>query len=187
MDLKAVVGALSEIERKTLAELSAKESPLEEVSRVSGLNIDSVRRAVNWLEQKGLAKVSEQKTKKLVLTEEGKRAQKEGLPEERMLKAVPEGTGIYFQDLQKQAGLSQQEFNVALGINKRKNFVLPVKETGSGKIKLQLTEVGKEALGKKSLAFEISPELVGRGLAGEKEEVERKVAITADGGKALGL
>ncbi len=187
MDLKAVVGALSEIERKTLAELSAKESPLEEVSRVSGLNIDSVRRAVNWLEQKGLAKVSEQKTKKLVLTEEGKKAQKEGLPEERMLKALPEGEGIYFQDLQKQAGLSQQEFNVALGINKRKNFVLPVKETGSGKIKLQLTEVGKEALGKKSLAFEISPELVGRGLAGEKEEVERKVAITADGEKALAL
>ena len=151
MDLKAVVGALSEIERKTLAELSAKESPLEEVSRVSGLNIDSVRRAVNWLEQKGLAQIYQTKTTKPELTEEGKNALNKGLPEVRMLNALLKKELMSFDEIMKEEGFWEKEFNVALGLNKRKAYVLIAKKD---KPMVQLTGVSKDFESEEQKAIE---------------------------------
>jgi len=192
MDPKAKIQSLSDIEKKTLKALSKEEKEVSGISEKAGINIDSTRRAVNWLEQKGFAKVTETKTTQNNLTAEGRKALEKGLPEQRMLEVLSE-QGTSFDDTMKKAKLSQQEFNVALGLNKRKNFVIISKKE---KPMLELTGISKgfeseeqRELGKISQGEtadpKISKELVSRGLVEEKEEITRKVSITNDGNSAL--
>tara|TARA_Y100000310_G_scaffold345859_1_gene471624 strand:+ start:17574 stop:19016 length:1443 start_codon:yes stop_codon:yes gene_type:complete len=192
MDLKAKIRSLSDIEKKTLKVLSREEKEISEISKESGLNIDSARRAVAWLEQKGFAKVDPVKTIKAGLTKEGKNALSQGLPEQRMLDVLSE-KGMNFDDTMKKAKLSHQEFNVALGLNKRKNFVIISKKE---KPMLELTGISKgfESEEQKELEkissgekpdSKISKELASRGLIEEKEEITRKVSITKEGSSAI--
>ncbi|HZX19815.1 MAG TPA: hypothetical protein VFF13_02275, partial [archaeon] len=84
MDPNAI-SSLSDIEKKTLKALTREPQTPEEITKKSELNIDSVRRAVNWLAQKKLAQTNSIGTKKLTLTKEGEKALEIGLPEIRML------------------------------------------------------------------------------------------------------
>ncbi len=200
MDGRALASSLSEIERKTLLALSGEQKNFEAVAKQAGIGIDSVRRAASWLSQKGLALVSEAKTKKFALTGEGEKALAEGLPEKRMLEALSAKGKLGFREMQALTGLSQQEFNVALGMNKRSAFVIIAKDKEP---MLELTEAGKEFLSKESaeekclkeisfgLAGEknrkILEELLQRGLCEEKEQTERKISITPQGEEARSL
>ncbi|MFH1391736.1 MAG: phenylalanine--tRNA ligase subunit alpha [Candidatus Diapherotrites archaeon] len=192
MDLKAKIRSLSDIEKKCLKVLSQKEKEISEISKEANINIDSVRRAVNWLNEKGFAKITHIKTIKAGLTKEGKNALENGLPEQKMLDVLSE-EGMSFDDAMKKANLSQQEFNVALGLNKRKNFVIISKKE---KPMLELTGISKgfENEEKKELEkisqgetpdSKISKELIARGLIEEKEEIIRKISITKEGSSAL--
>jgi len=93
----------------------------------------------------------------------------------------------------KKAKLSKQEFNVALGLNKRKNFVIISKKE---KPILELTGISKgfeneekkelEKISKGEKAdSKIIKELVSRGLVEEKEEIIRKTSITKEGSSVL--
>src|SRR3989344_2209984 len=141
MDLKAVAGSLSEIEKKTLAALTAQMKSPEQVASAAGIPIDSVRRALSWLSEKSLAEISENKTEKLVLTAEGKKALETGMPEKRLLRALAKKEKMAFSEAGKEAGLTQQEFSAALGANKRGAFIVIVKEEAP---KIMITEAGKE-------------------------------------------
>jgi len=196
MDLTEKIKSLSEIEKKTLKVLSKDYKKLEEIRKEARINIDSVRRAVNWLSQKGLAKIDESSSKIHSLTSEGKKALEKGLPERRMLRFLEEKGSADLSDsvkLQKQLEMTSQEFNIALGLNKRKQFVAIIK-------KLELTEVGKEYLkdetseektlkevsqGKKPSDEKALKETIMRGLVNEKIGTVRNVSITIEGDLAL--
>ncbi|HLC92917.1 MAG TPA: phenylalanine--tRNA ligase subunit alpha [archaeon] len=198
MDLKAIAAALSDIEKKTLRALTKEPASLEEVSSRAGIGIDSVRRASSWLSEKGLAKTDENKTKKLVLTSAGKDALDRGLPEKRLLQKLSEKGALDFLSAKEQTGLGEQEFNAALGVNKRKAFIAILR---SQPPKIEITEVGKEFLPQKTpeekALLEISKsgkadaslakELITRGLAEEKEESAWKMSATKEGENVLEL
>ena len=193
---KYTVEALSDIEKKALSALNAEAlQTFEEISEKSGLQIDSVRRAIAWLEEKNLVEVQLEKSKKNVLSEKGKEYLEKGLPEERFLKAM-EGIGgpVDFEELKAKASLKKDEFNFALGQNKKKNFVVILK---GEKPRIQLTEVakevgrerGKELLEKIEQGAEIGEEklagLVERGLAEEIEKTRRKAKLNFEGEEAV--
>ena len=197
MDLKTKISSLSDIEKKTLLCLSKEQKNIKEISEKANLNVDSIRRAVNWLSQKEFAKIIETKTKKNLLTTEGQKALEKGLPEKRMLVALSEKEEMSFQELEEKAELEKQEFNIALGLNKRKAFVVILKKE---KPVIQLTEVAKEFIGKETLEEktlieisenreienqEIVKQLISRGLVEEKELSIRQISITPEGKNAI--
>ncbi|MFH1256922.1 MAG: phenylalanine--tRNA ligase subunit alpha [Candidatus Diapherotrites archaeon] len=203
-DLGALAQSLSEIERAALKALSAGEAfSVKELAGKSGLNPDSVRRALGWLLEKKLVDGEEKKEKQWSLTEKGVIAVEKGLPEKRMLSTLMKGNDSSFNGVMKSAGLTQEEFSAALGQNKAKAFVLVSKKGNAPS--LELTEVGKEFAGKENPEegalkkisekdFSFSEEeskalelLKKRNFALEKELVERKAKINAEGLKALEL
>jgi phenylalanyl-tRNA synthetase alpha chain len=196
--LKDIVVQLSEIERKTLATLNNKGKSEKEIAKEANINTDSARRAINWLAQKKLAQINEKKIKKTIITKEGQKALEEGLPETKMLKTLENYKELTFKELMKKANLTEQEFSVALGINKKKAFIIICKEGNETKIKT--TEVAKEfstkkteeekclqeiATTEKTNDMETLKQLCARGLAEEKEEIERQATITQKGEEAL--
>ncbi|MCR4368942.1 MAG: phenylalanine--tRNA ligase subunit alpha [archaeon] len=190
------VSSLSEIERKTLRVLFQNPQTTGEIASASGLNIDSVRRAINWLEQKGFAQTQTQKSTRLLLTKEGNDALEKGLPEERLLNALSEKNAATFSEAMKKAGLSQQEFNVALGINKRNAFLAITKKEEPMLLLTGVSSETKNPFPEKKALEEIfarkkpsdqnaAKSLLSRGLAEEKEESELRVKITPQGNAAL--
>ena len=127
--LDNTVEELSDIERKTLSVMEGEKNySFDDLVSASGLNPDSVRRASAWLLQKRLLQGKESKTKKLVLTPKGKKALEKGLPERLMLRALEEKQKMAMGSLRNASGLSGEEFNAALGLNKRNAFIMILKE-----------------------------------------------------------
>ncbi|MDD5147938.1 MAG: phenylalanine--tRNA ligase subunit alpha [Candidatus ainarchaeum sp.] len=197
MDLKTIAAALSEIEKKALKALdSGKEFGFDEIAEKSSLQIDSVRRALAWLAEKKLADISEDRKKQAGLTEKGRKYFGKGMPEEIFLNALEKiGGTADFSELREKSGLSKEEFNFALGINKKKNFIVIMQ---GEKPRIQLTGVSKEAgeeSGKELLEKAASGkigrekflELKARGILEETEKTERKARINEQGKKALEL
>ncbi len=199
MDLKATAASLSDIERKTLAALATRMKSPEEIAPAAKIPIDSVRRALSWLSEKGLAEVSETKSSRPSLTDEGKKALERGMPEKRLLNALAKKEKMGFGEACAEAGLSQQEFSAALGTNKRNAFIAIVNEEAP---KIMITETGKASIGDENAAEkalrEIAEkwpasnpaaldEIVSRGLAEHKEHTGRLAKITAKGTEALGM
>lgn len=201
MDLQAIASSLSDIERATLKALAAREElSIEELSSESRLNIDSVRRAVNWLREKGFVELKETSKSSLKLTPAGKSSLSKGLPERMFVEALQQlGGKASIDDVRKKSLLNTPEFNVAMGIAKRNAWIAIRKEKG---IVLELTGLEKQLIGG-SYALEnalkeignnenaenkkLVNELIKRGLAEETTSVERIVKINDTGKKALQL
>ena len=125
MDLKQKVKSLSAIEAKTLKALDLeKPETMEKIADKSSLPIDSVRRAIEWLKEKGLAEVSEERTETIVLTAIGKSSLSKALPERLFVEALQqlEGKGS-LDDVFKKSQLNRPEFNVAMGLAKRNAWI----------------------------------------------------------------
>lgn len=193
MDSNLVKG-LSEIERKTLSALTNEYEAYAEIAEKSGIPIDSVRRAASMLIGKQLAMpVNIHKSKAPTLTKEGKRCLTEGLPEKRMLISLKTKDIQSFQEIAQSAGLNTQEFNIAIGLNRKRNNINIAGENNEKKI--VLTSIGKESVGKetpeeealkqieqgKKVSDQILENLIARGLAEYKERFEEKISITGFG------
>ncbi|MFH1586435.1 MAG: phenylalanine--tRNA ligase subunit alpha [Candidatus Diapherotrites archaeon] len=192
MDLKAIAESLSKIEQDSLKALSeGGEMNAKELGERAGIGIDSARRAMAWMAEKKIVDLSESGEIMLGLTAKGKTALEKGLPEERMLNSLSGRERQGFDDLKKSAELDQQEFNIALGLNKRNAYIAIV----PGKQEIEITEVGKDFLSRKSgksILSEIEntaesevANLIKRGLVEKREAVERKVKINSPGEKVL--
>jgi len=185
------VRALSDIERKVISFLVADAKTLEEVAKESEVPIDSVRRAVAWLSEKGFAHLDEKKSEKVVLTSDGEKALKSGMPENIFLESLTSiGGKADFNQLREQSGLTQQEFTAALGINKRKAFIViingVIEETGVAKSQETFNEQNalQDIVDEKKVKEDLVLELAKRGLVEKKEVAARKVSITASGKEA---
>ncbi len=196
LDLKLVSESLSEIEKKALNALGSEEFlDFEEIAQKSGLQIDSVRRAMAWLAEKKLVETKEEKIFEKKLGEKGRAYLEKGLPEEVFLDCLEKIGGTSdFEELQKKTLLSKEEFCFALGCNKKKNFVVILP---GEKPRIRLTgisreiseESGKKLLErikeKKAIEQEKFLDLKARGLVEEIEKTARKAKINEQGKKAL--
>ena len=92
-------------------------------------------------------KLSYQKKKTIEIGLNGALYKKKGLPERRLLHLLDEKRIIQFQDAQKEASLSDDEFKAAIGVLKRKALI----ELKNGKIILSAnkTELAKKMLEEK--------------------------------------
>src|SRR6187402_102981 len=78
---------------KSLLKMLAVDQPMtaEYLSKVTGLNIDQVRRGIEWLKYKNLVLVKDKSTVKILLGKNGLDAIKNQFPERRLVDSVKQG------------------------------------------------------------------------------------------------
>ena len=199
MDLAQLAASLSEIEKKTLKALdpsSAKSAG--EISKQSGLPIDSVRRALQWLKEKELIELTESRESGLKLGPAGKSSFRKGLPEKMFVQALTElGGKATLDDVKKKSQLNTPELHASMGLAK-KNAWISIQKGEKG-VELGLTGLekglleGNYPLEKALEAVEAGQEiddaekakLLKRGLAEESLKVNRKALLNSSGEKIL--
>ncbi|MEM4662902.1 MAG: phenylalanine--tRNA ligase subunit alpha [Candidatus Diapherotrites archaeon] len=143
-NIENIAKALSNIEVKALEAL--KDGSLleeKEIAEKASMPIDSVRRALGWLGEKGLVELEKKEEEQPMLTEKGLKALSEGLPEEKLIATLQKlGGKAELSVLFKESALSKIEFDAAFGKAKRNNLIV-VNE----KKEVELTGLEKEFLG----------------------------------------
>ncbi|MFH1895226.1 MAG: phenylalanine--tRNA ligase subunit alpha [archaeon] len=136
---------LSEIERKALKALAEekKELSVSELSEKAGIELDSARRSIQWLNEKGLGRARIQKEVFVSLGEEGLKALKTGLPEKNFLKELGEN----WKKISEIKSIPKNEINIALGNAKKKGLIELKKEN---ELMMKATAEGKNFLEKKT-------------------------------------
>ncbi|MDO8634076.1 MAG: phenylalanine--tRNA ligase subunit alpha [archaeon] len=188
MNLEKTVLQLSDIERKTLTAITLQKKAFKDIAQESGVHVDSVRRALQWLSQKGLVELLEQKTTVFQANEAGE------LAERKMLNILSAGKKT-IDEMKKELG--EKELSFCLGKLKKLNLISI--EEGA----ISLTSVGEEFLsdelpeeklvekivekGTSSLEGheqELLKELVKRGIVEQKEIAQVSAGLTPEGEKA---
>ena len=202
-ELKEIVRGLSDIERKSLASLHDESAiGAEELAEKANLQVDSVRRALQWLHEKGLAEIRETRKECWMLTRKGAEALEKGLPEKRLAEKCSQlarhGKEITLDDLKKEFG---EEMSPALGTAKKLNW-LSLGKTIQFNDEIfhasrKLLEDKQAYLKTVSLCCQVAEpvpaggetfeEFRRRGLIERKENVTRVATITERGRKALAL
>ncbi|MBT4192473.1 MAG: phenylalanine--tRNA ligase subunit alpha [Candidatus Diapherotrites archaeon] len=188
------VKQLSEIERSVLLFLTDDSKDFEELTEETRLPIDSVRRASAWLNEKGLAVLKEVATKKFSLTNDGEKSLECGMPENVFLETLTKLKGeATFNELQTKSGLSKNEFTAALGINKKKAFIIiaqgKITETGvaSEQETFDYANALRDIVDGVKVKEEIIRELSQRGLIEQKDFTKRTISISKSGEEAQKL
>jgi len=120
-DIHRIIESLSPNERKIIPYL--KEKDIKEICRKSDLDPVSVLRALEFLSNKGIVKLTAKKEKIIELGINGVRYKKEGLPERRLINLIAEKTSIPINEAKQQSRLNDNEFKAALGVLKKKALV----------------------------------------------------------------
>ncbi len=142
MDNKKIIESLSPNERKILPHL--KEKNISEICKKSNLDKVSVLRALEYLQNKNIVKISFKKKKIVEIGVNGALYQTKGLPERRLLNLLNKKRIVEFEDAQKQSALSNDEFKASIGALKKKALI----ELKKGKI---IFNANKEEISKKML------------------------------------
>ncbi|MHA2363275.1 MAG: phenylalanine--tRNA ligase subunit alpha [Candidatus Hodarchaeales archaeon] len=101
-----------------------KISTLTLSQKSSSLDLTKSNRAINWLKEKNVFIVSTEKKKAFKLTSSGLEVIQKGLPEIRLLKWFKKHSDIVtIKDALKKSGLDRKEFNVALGLLKKDQWI----------------------------------------------------------------
>ncbi len=140
--IKKIIESLSPNERRILPHL--KEKNISEIAKKSNLDKVSVVRALEYLQNKGIVKLSPVKKRIVEIGINGILYKKKGLPERRLLNLLGEKRILSIQEAQKLSKLSNEEFKASLGALKRKALI----ELKNGKI---MFTGEKQEISKKSL------------------------------------
>ncbi len=116
-----VISKLSPVEKDILPYLNL--GSVSKISEKSKIDESSIRRALQFLENKNLVETKPKEKKVVVLGENGKLYIKRGLPEKRLLKVVFDSKKISINDAKDKSGLSNEEFTIAFGTLKKKSLV----------------------------------------------------------------
>src|SRR4029078_8729476 len=115
--------ALHPIEKTLLKALSNNYlRSAEKLAELTGLEIDQVRRGIEWLKFKNFISVSESTNSRAHLASEGEAAAAYGLPERRLMKAVKEGNNTVAEVLASGA-IKNEEVNAAIAGARRNQWV----------------------------------------------------------------
>ncbi len=128
---------LHEIERKLILALDKGKYTLDALTKVADLNIDQIRRGIEWLKYKNLINVNEKVSKSLSLGTEGSKAVEKGLPERRLVNTLESSPtkSMLLEDAKEKSGLGD-EFNAALANALSKHWIRIDAISGSKEIKL---------------------------------------------------
>jgi len=110
------VRTLHEIERKIIKALANGKLALDALTQQTGLNVDQVRRGIEWLRYKNLINVNEKVHRFVEIDDEGRNAIELGLPEKRLLDPLKKlGGRATIAALRKALSeLTDAEFNIGL-------------------------------------------------------------------------
>jgi len=142
MDIQKIIESLSPNERKILSYIEEEE--ISEICKKSNLDKTSVLRALKYLQNKKIIKLSVKKKKIIEIGVNGALYKKKDLPERRLLNLLNEKRILQLQEAQKQSSLSNDEFKASIGALKKKAMI----ELKNQKI---ILSANKEEISKKSL------------------------------------
>jgi phenylalanyl-tRNA synthetase alpha chain len=168
---------LSENEIKILNYLKERRTAkAEEISKDLGIPLSSVFSLVQLLKEKGYVSLKEEKVKKLILTEEGRKRLIEGFPEEILIKELNGNEGQIHQ-LKEKMG---KDFEIAIGWAKKrglikieKDKIIPLVKEYRAKERDLLNNLSK-------LSDSEIKELVSRKLISIEEEASLEAVLTND-------
>ncbi len=197
-----VLEQLSLHEKKVLLALRGKtaSTPQEVRERATFRELVEVMNAASWLQAKGLLTMKERVRRTYALAR--KQWATRNLPERALLKSLAKlRRAATAAELRAKAGMSEEEFSIALGWMRRKGWATVAKE--GGETRVAIADAGREALTEKgpdeellaALAAgekaedEIDPKVLGmlksrQMLLREKENVRRELTLTAKGSEA---
>lgn len=171
MDLTHITKRLHPYERAVLLKL--KESTTYSLlTRETGLQGVEVMRGLQWLENRGALKLEHKKTERIVIDKNGEDALKEGMPEDRLLKALKEGPAT-ITEAAKRGQLDPQEASAVMGLLKRSGRI-----TFNADKTLSITHLGLQALGKDSFEIKLLHKLAENPL--EKSELTPELKFAYD-------
>ena len=149
MDIEELANSLHPLER-AIVPLLKKSNDFNELVQKSELKEVNVLRALQWLEAKKALVIREEDKEVVSLGKNGKESLEKGLPERRILNILDKD--LTLDDIEKQAGITKEEFNVGIGLLKKRNNIeinnKVVSLTASGK-KLKKKETFEEIFIKK--------------------------------------
>jgi phenylalanyl-tRNA synthetase alpha chain len=110
---------LSPMERKVIPSLGKK---IKEIENITNLDSTSVNRALQFLANKKIVELKTKISNSIELDVNGIDYQKKGLPERRLLSLLLEKP-LTLEEAKKESGLSENEFQAALGTLKSKSMI----------------------------------------------------------------
>ena len=136
-----LVETLHDLEKKVLLSLKdiGEGVTVNIIVDESDLKRGEVNKAIQWLKEKNIIKLDESSKELFVTTKLGREYIEEGLPEHKFLKAISKKK-LPIKDVIKKAGLSKNEFNIAMGLLVNQGLA----EMDKGI--LEITEDGKKKL-----------------------------------------
>jgi len=144
-DIKKLAESLNPAERKVLKILD-NFSSFHDIMKVTGLKDVEAMRALQWLQNKNIAKLKEEQKEIVLLDENGRKYLKEGLPERRFLEAAGAAERhATIPEISKKTGLSNEEIAISLGALKSKNAIEIRREK---ELVVFITEHGRHILAK---------------------------------------
>ena len=164
MDDDKLIQTLHPYERKVINVLQ-KFNTLSEIAEETGLKEVEAMRGFQWLENKGLVKISEDIKELINLDDNGKKYLKEGLPEKRFLMAVGKDTPI--SSIIKKANITEEEISPCLGVLKGKAAIMIKKDK---ELLISLLPQGQKLLEKESLEEQFIKKKFPLELKGLKDE-----------------
>lgn len=140
-DLNKLIESLSLHERKILPYLNEK---IPEICKKTNLNMVSVIRALEYLQNKKIVELSKQEKKIIEAGINGAFYIKKGLPERRLLNVLEKSRISPLSEAQKKSGLTNEEFKASIGALKKKGMI----DLKNGKLFLtaQKSEISKKTL-----------------------------------------
>ena len=120
MDIKRIIESLSPNEKRIIPYLN---EDIKEICEKSNLDKVSVIRALEYLKNKEIIKLSYKITKIIETGVNGSLYLRKGLPERRLLELLDEKRILKLQDAQKQSKLSNNEFKASIGALKKKVLI----------------------------------------------------------------
>ncbi len=138
--LLEIAASLHRLERAVLPHLG-KHSSVADIIAASRMQEVEVLRALNWLQNKGLAKITESIEEIIVLGKNGQQYAKSLLPEARFLNAL-KSKPLPLSEIKKSTGMSDDEIGASIGVLMRMRAIEPA--TAVGEKAFKLSEAGKE-------------------------------------------
>ncbi|HIG98485.1 TPA: phenylalanine--tRNA ligase subunit alpha [Candidatus Woesearchaeota archaeon] len=134
-----IAGSLHRLERAVLPHLE-KHSAVSDIIAASRMQEVEVMRALNWLQNKGLVKVTEAIEELVVLGENGKAYAKTKMPEMRFLNTV-KNKPLPLAEIKKAAGLNDDEIGANIGSLMR---MKAIEDVAAAEKTFRITETGKK-------------------------------------------
>ena len=160
MELKTLIQTLHPLERQVLPFLKESKT-LTSLIQKSNLKEVEVMRALQWLENKEILKLTKKTTEIISWDKNGEIYLKKGLPEKIFLNSINHKTTL--KDIKEKTDLSEEEINISLGIL-RKKLAITIEPpyiiiTGEGKKLLEKETLEEKFLKKLPLqTSQLTPE-----------------------------